>query len=77
MQNDISRIWVCRATLKVSRLFFDGDTLIFFKVTMRECEGILGNLHKYGEASGQCINFEKSSILLRVQMLANSYKIIF
>ena len=44
------------------------DILIFAKVDMRECEGIMEILNKYGAASGQCINSEKSSIMLSPNM---------
>ena len=61
--NELSGLRACRAAPKVSHLFFADDTLIFSKATIRDCEGILNALHKYGEASGQHINFTKSSIL--------------
>ena len=35
---------------------------------MRDCEEILGIIHKYGEASGQRIIFDKSSVLLRTNV---------
>ena len=58
-----------RAAPKVSHLFFADDTLIFAKADMRNCEGILEILNKYGIASGQCINFDKSSILFSPNMI--------
>ena len=61
--HNIARIRVCRAAPKVSHLFFADDTLIFSKANMRECEEILGIFNKYGQASGQKINFDKSFIL--------------
>ena len=52
LEQKIAGSRACRAASKVSHLF------------MNNSEEILGILHKYGEASGQRINFEKSSILL-------------
>ena len=63
MDQNIAGIRECRAPPKVSHLFFANDSLVFSKADMRNCEEILGIIYKYGEASGQRINFDKSSIL--------------
>lgn len=37
----------------------------------RECEEVMKVVRKYGQASGQCINFEKSYILFGKRMNPN------
>ena len=39
------------------------ECLFFCKSELRECEEIMKVVRKYGKASGQCINFDKSSLL--------------
>ena len=68
VHNGIGGIRVFRVMPKVLHLFFANDTLIFTKAVIREYEGILEILNKYGAISGQCINFEKSSMLLSPNM---------
>lgn len=43
-------------------LFFAYDNLVFFKATEGDCAGIRHCLSIYEKASGQLINFEKSSL---------------
>ncbi|XP_048605007.1 uncharacterized protein LOC106417084 [Brassica napus] len=38
-------------------------TSVKYKVESRECEEVMKVVRKYGESSGQCINFDKSSLL--------------
>ncbi|XP_013633192.1 uncharacterized protein LOC106373520 [Brassica napus] len=54
---------VTRACPSISHLLFADDRLFFCKTGPRECEEVMKVVRKYGQASGQCINFEKSSIL--------------
>ena len=59
------KIMGMRVTLvcpSVSHLIFADDSLFFCKAEPRECEEVMKVVRKYGQASGQCINFEKSSI---------------
>ena len=53
---------ICRGAPKVSNLLFADDSLLFCKATQNEVEVIFGMLQAYANASGQCINLEKSSI---------------
>ena len=55
-----SSLWVCRATPKVSHLFFTDDSIIFSKA---ECKTLIEVLDLYCTTSGQLVNFNKSSIL--------------
>ena len=59
----ISGIRICRAALKVTHLFFADGSIIFSKVTTKECNKVLDILEIDGRASGERINFDKSSIL--------------
>ena len=59
----LSGLKVCRAAPTVTHLFFADDSIIFSKATTEDCETILESLHLYECASGQKVNFEKSSCL--------------
>lgn len=50
----------------VSHLFFADDSLFFFRSSMDECAAIRECFRLYKTASGQKINFRKSSILFSV-----------
>ncbi|XP_048613351.1 uncharacterized protein LOC125587199 [Brassica napus] len=62
-QGKITGMRVSRASPPVSHLLFADDSLFFCKVEPRECDEVMKALGTYGKASGQCINFEKSSLL--------------
>lgn len=47
---------------EITHLFFADDTLMFGTVNNANCEAFQQILHSYAEASGQHINFNKSSI---------------
>ena len=53
---------VARACPSVSHLLFADDSLFFCKAKKEECERILRILKEYKAASGQMINFQKSTI---------------
>ena len=53
---------VARNAPVVSHLFFADDSFLFFKSNMQECGMIKNCLDAYEKASGQVVNFQKSSI---------------
>ena len=59
----ITGMRVTRACPSVSHLLFADDSIFFCKVEPRKCEEVMKVVRKYGKASGQCINFNKSSLL--------------
>lgn len=48
--------------IQIPCLFFADDSILFGEVNPYESTGINSVVGKYGAASGQCINFDKSSI---------------
>lgn len=43
--------------------YFADDSMLFCKAEPRECDEVMKALGTYEKASGQCINFDKSSLL--------------
>ena len=70
-QEEITGIHVTRACLSVSHLLFPDDSFFFYKAELRECEEVMKIVRKYGQTSGQCINFEKSLLLFGKRIDAN------
>ena len=62
-QGKITGMRITRACPSVSHLLFADDSLFFCKAEPRECEEVMKVVRKYGKTSGQCINFDKSSLL--------------
>ncbi|BFG30782.1 hypothetical protein CerSpe_170560 [Prunus speciosa] len=46
----------------LSHLFFADDSILFLKATERNCNAVASILNSYCHASGQVVNFEKSSV---------------
>ena len=61
-EKHLTGIKVARACPPISHLLFADDSIFFCKVKREECQTILRILKEYEVASGQYINFEKSSI---------------
>lgn len=59
--NYFSGIPIDPGRLSISHLFFADDSLVFFKATREGCNAIKSCLNMYERASGQKINFDKSS----------------
>ena len=54
---------VTRACPSVPHLLFADDSIFLCKAEPRECEEVMKVVRMYGKASGQCINFDKASLL--------------
>ena len=53
---------ICRNAPKITNLLFANDSLIFSRASSAEIHAIVEILQVYAKATGQCINFEKSSV---------------
>ena len=71
-QEKIKRMLVMRECPSLSHLLFSDDRLFFYKTEPRECEEVMKVVRKYNKAPGQCINFEKSSLLFGKRINANA-----
>ena len=58
----IKGVAVCRNAPRISHLHFADDSLLFCQTSLEEVHCVTDILQLYAESSGQCINFEKSSI---------------
>ncbi|XP_073119607.1 uncharacterized protein [Henckelia pumila] len=61
-RGSIHGIQVARNAPKISHLFFADDSYLFFNATSDECANVKRCLRIYEKASGQTVNFDKSSI---------------
>ncbi|KAL0327584.1 UNVERIFIED_CONTAM: putative mitochondrial protein [Sesamum angustifolium] len=68
----IKGVAVAKNAPRVSHLLFAHDTLIFCQATVEAMMSIRNILNIYGRASGQIINFDKSSITFSRNTLAKS-----
>ncbi|XP_056698409.1 uncharacterized protein [Spinacia oleracea] len=59
----IKGIRIARNTPSISHLFFADDSLFFFKATHESCRELRGIIDSFCEASGEAINFDKSSVI--------------
>ncbi|XP_075475824.1 uncharacterized protein LOC142513002 [Primulina tabacum] len=58
----ITGVRIANSSPQISHLFFADDSLIFLKATISDCLNLRQCLSLYKKASGQLINFEKSSL---------------
>ena len=62
LEGRIHGVSICRRAPKISHLLFADDSLLFCQATEGETRETLDVLKLYVEASGQCLNMEKSSV---------------
>ncbi|XP_033138739.1 uncharacterized protein LOC117129289 [Brassica rapa] len=72
IQGKITRMRITRTCPSVSHLLFADDSIFFCMAEPRECEEVMKVVRKYGKASSQCINFDKSSLLFGKRINANT-----
>ena len=61
-KNRLHGVSICRRAPRISHLLFVDNSLLFCRATQKEVQAIVDILQLYATASGQLINFEKSSI---------------
>lgn len=61
-QKVLQGVKIARESPPITHLFFADDSLIFFKANKWNCRSIKNYLLLYEKASGQLINYDKSSI---------------
>ena len=54
---------ICRRAPGISHLLFADDTLLFFKASYEQAVGVRNVLDVYSNATGQCLNYNKCSLL--------------
>ena len=62
LEGHIHGVSICRRATKISHLMFADDSLLFCQASKKETQEALEILKLYAEASGQCINMEKSLV---------------
>lgn len=58
----ITGCWVARGAPSVSHMFFADDSYLFVSATVKEAENVQEILSRFEMASGQSINYNKSSV---------------
>ena len=62
MKGEVIGIKVSRNSPAINHLLFADDTMFFSRTDQRSCKSLMSILKRYEDASGQSINFDKSSI---------------
>lgn len=62
LHGDVIGVKVSRNSPAINHLLFADDTMFFSRTDHKSCAKLISILKKYGDASGQCINLNKSSI---------------
>ena len=62
LDGTIHGVSICRRAPSISHLLFADDSLLFCQANDRETKIVMEFLKLYAEASGQCINMDKSSV---------------
>ena len=75
-QGKITGMRVARASPSVSHLLFADDSIFFCTAEPRGCKEVMKVVRKYGKASGEYINFDKSSLLFGKRIPVNDRQLI-
>ncbi|XP_019084213.1 PREDICTED: uncharacterized protein LOC109125888 [Camelina sativa] len=67
-EGKIQGLRISNASPRVSHLLFADDNLFFCRADPHQCKKIIDIIRFYGEASGQGINFSKSSIMFGTEV---------
>ena len=62
IERRIKGVSICRGAPKITNLLFANDSLLFCQATQNEGQAVMEILQTYAQASGQCVNLEKSSV---------------
>lgn len=62
LKGEVIGVKVARNSPAIKHLLFADDTMFFSRTELRSCKALISILAMYEGASGQCINFDKSSI---------------
>lgn len=68
-ENMIQGIQFNRHCPPPSHIFFADDALLFLKAELQNCEAVKSIIEKYGEASGQRLNLDKSGIFFSSNLM--------
>lgn len=72
----INALKICWQAPLINHLLFVDDSLLFCKASVEENRKIQHHLKTYASASGQLINYEKTSIHFNKNLLKNLYRSI-
>ncbi|KAH9695348.1 putative reverse transcriptase/RNA-dependent DNA polymerase [Citrus sinensis] len=75
-QNQIIHGLRFNSSLSISHLLFADDSLVFARATQEDCSNLKCIFDRYGSASGQIFNYEKSSMLFSSNVHNSQIEII-
>ncbi|XP_019156592.1 PREDICTED: uncharacterized protein LOC109153209 [Ipomoea nil] len=75
-RGDVHGVRVARGAPTINHLFFADDSLLFFRANEHEAKTIKECLDVYSSASGQLINYDKSSAVFTCNTIAFSRNIV-